>query len=104
MTKILEDLLAEDIAQSIDITWDGHTIEFWHNVELECELFADVRGTVDYTYEYEEDTNALIMTWCSVDIESLDVQQYKDGEPTTTPHLNEVFVKKYLEQYLMSKS
>lgn len=41
------------------------------------------------------------MTWVNVTIEEMTVQQYKDGEKIVTPHLNEVFVKKYTEQYLM---
>lgn len=41
------------------------------------------------------------MTWVNVTIEEMTVQQYKDGEKIVTPHLNETFVKKYTEQYLM---
>lgn len=41
------------------------------------------------------------MTWVNVTIEEMAVQQYKDGEKIATPHLNEAFVKKYTEQYLM---
>ena len=104
MNKVYEDLLAEDIADSIDIYWDGEPIEFWHNVELEVELFADVKGRVDYTYSYEEDTNSTRMTWVNVTIDSLTFDKYEDGELTDkAPHLNEVFVKKYLEQYLLQK-
>lgn len=104
MRKVLEDILAEDIAESIDIRWDGEPIKFWHNVELEVELFADVKGRIDYTYEYEEETNSTRMTWVNVTIDSLSLEKYEDGELTDkAPHLNEVFVKKYLEQYLLQK-
>lgn len=104
MRKVLEDILAEDTAESIDIYWDGREIEFWHNVELETELFADIRGRVNYEYEYEEDTNSTRMTWVEVTIDSLSLDKYEDGMLTDkAPHLNEVFVKKYLEQYLLQK-
>lgn len=104
MRKVLEDLLAEDIAQSIDICWDGQPVDFWRNVELENELFADVKGRVDYTYSYEEDTDSTRMTWVNVTIDSLTLDQYEDGEKTDkAPHLNEGFVKKYIEQYLLQK-
>ena len=104
MNKVYEDLLAEDIAETIDICWDGEPIAFWHNVELEVELFADVKGRVDYTYSYDEDTNSTRMTWVNVTIDSLTFDKYEDGELTDkAPHLNEVFVKKYLEQYLLQK-
>jgi hypothetical protein len=100
MRKVLEDDLARDLIQAIDITWDGRTTPFYHNVELEPELYVDIRGHVDYTYRRTED-NTLSMTWVNVTIEEMTVQQYKDGEKTATPHLNEAFVKKYIEQYLM---
>ena len=35
MRKVLEDSLAEDLVQAIDITWDGRTTPFHHNVELD---------------------------------------------------------------------
>lgn len=35
MRKVLEDSLARDLVQAIDITWDGRTTSFHHNVELE---------------------------------------------------------------------
>ena len=41
------------------------------------------------------------MTWVNVTIEEMTVQKYKDGELVSAPHLNEVFVKKYTEQYLL---
>lgn len=100
MRKVLEDDLALDLIQAIDITWDGRTTSFHHNVELEPELYVDIRGYVDYTYRRTED-NTLSMTWVNVTIEEMTVQQYKDGEKIATPHLNEAFVKKYTEQYLM---
>ena len=100
MRKVLEDSLARDLIQAIDITWDGRTTPFYHNVELEPELYVDIRGYVDYTYRRTED-NTLSMTWVNVTIEEMTVQQYKDGEKIATPHLNEAFVKKYTEQYLM---
>lgn len=100
MRKVLEDDLARDLIQAIDITWDGRITPFYHNVELEPELYVDIRGHVDYTYQSTED-GTLSMTWVNMTIEEMTVQQYKDGEKTTTPHLNEVFVKKYTEQYLM---
>jgi CRISPR/Cas system CSM-associated protein Csm5 (group 7 of RAMP superfamily) len=104
MRKVLEDICAEDTAQSIDIYWDGQPVTFWHNVELENELFFDIRGRVDYTYSYEEDTNSTRMTCVNVTIDSMSLDQYEDGELTDkAPHLNEVFVKKYLEQYLLQK-
>ena len=79
MRKVLEDLLTEDTAQSIDIYWDGQPVTFWHNVELENELFADIKGRVDYTYSYEEETNSTRMTWVNVTIESLSLEKYEDG-------------------------
>ena len=100
MRKVLEDSLARDLVQAIDITWDGQTTKFWHNVELEPELYVDIKGHVDYTYQSTED-GTLSMTWVNVTIEEMTVQQYKDGEKIVTPHLNEAFVKKYTEQYLM---
>lgn len=100
MRKVLEDSLAEDLIQAIDITWDGRTTPFHHNVELEPELYVDIKGCVDYTYQSTED-GTLSMTWVNVTIEEMTVQKYKDGELVSAPHLNEVFVKKYTEQYLM---
>ena len=100
MRKALEDSLARDLVQAIDITWDGRATSFYHNVELEPELYVDIKGYVDYTYQSTED-GTLSMTWVNVTIEDITVQQYKDGEKIVTPHLNEVFVKKYTEQYLM---
>lgn len=102
MRKVLEDALAEDLAEAIEftITWDGQTTQFWHNVELEPELYVDISGHVDYTYRCDEDGN-LSMTWCNVTIEKMTVQKFADGEEVTAPHLNEVFVKKFTEQYLM---
>ena len=44
MRKVLEDDLARDLVQAIDITWDGRTTPFYHNVELEPELYVDIRG------------------------------------------------------------
>lgn len=79
MRKVLEDDLARDLIQAIDITWDGRTTPFYHNVELEPELYVDIRGHVDYTYRSTED-NTLSMTWVNVTIEEMTVQQYKDGE------------------------
>lgn len=40
MRKVLEDSLARDLAQAIDVTWDGRTTSFHHNVELEPELYV----------------------------------------------------------------
>lgn len=100
MRKVLEDVLAAELIQAIDITWDGQTTQFSHNIELEPELHVDIKGCVDYTYRCDED-GTLSMTWVNVTIEDMTVQKYKDGEKTSTPHLNEVFVKKYTEQYLM---
>lgn len=100
MRKVLEDSLAEDLVQAIDITWDGRTTPFHHNVELEPELYVDIKGCVDYTYQSTED-GTLSMTWVNVTIEEMTVQKYKDGELVSAPHLNEVFVKKYTEQYLL---
>lgn len=44
MRKVLEDELARDLVQAIDITWDGRTTSFHHNVELEPELYVDIFG------------------------------------------------------------
>ena len=69
-------------------------------MELEPELYVDIKGYVDYVYRSTED-GALSITWVNVTIEEMTAQQYKDGEKIVTPYLNEVFVKKYTEQYLM---
>ena len=100
MRKVLENALAEDLAQAIEITYDGQTTKFWHNVELEPELYVDISGHVDYTYRCDKDGTPS-MTWVNVTIEKMTAQQYRDGMGIVTPHLNEAFVKKYTEQYLM---
>ena len=100
MRKVLEDALAEDLVEAIEITWDGQTTKFWHNVEIEPELYVDIIGHVDYTYRCDQDGNPS-MTWVNVTIEKMTVQKFADGEEITAPHLNEVFVKKFTEQYLM---
>jgi hypothetical protein len=104
MNKVYEDILASELADAIDIYWDGSRIKLSHTIEIDNDLFADVNGHIDYEYTREEDTNAIYMTWVSVTIDSMNVEQYEDGELIEkAPHLNEVFVKKYLEQYLLSK-
>lgn len=104
MRKVYEDLLAEEIAGSIDICWDGEPIKFSHQVELENELFVETSGIVEYTYEYDESTDYIYMTWCSVTIEDLSVNQFRDGdEITPNVHFNSRFVEKYTEQYLMKR-
>jgi len=102
MNKVYEDLLAQELSEVIEINWDNHPVTFSETIEINNELFVQIRGTVNYLSEYEEETNYHHMVWMDVDIEYMEVTQYKDGEPIPPVHINEKFVKKYLEQYLMS--
>ena len=103
MRKVYEDLVARELLEAIDIYWDGKSIDFDKEVEIDPEVLINVKGSIDYTYNYEPDTNATYMTWVSVTIDDITVMEDEDGE---TPHvsINEAFVKKYLEQYLMNIS
>lgn len=102
MNKVFEDLLAQELSEVIEIRWDNHPVTFSETLEIDNELFVQIRGTVNYLSEYEEETNYHHMVWMDVDIEYMEVTQYEDGEPIPPIHINEKFVKKYLEQYLMS--
>lgn len=102
MNKVYEDLLAQELSEVIEINWDNHPVTFSETIEIDNELFVQIRGTVNYLSEYEEDTNYDYMVWVDVDIEYMEVTQYEDGESVPPVHINEKFVKKYLEQYLMS--
>lgn len=99
MRKVIEDTIAREVVSSIDIYWDGRRIDFNVDVEIEDDIVA-VKGCVDYTYAYEEDTNATTMTWVEVTIDDIVVSH--DEDSTRLPvSINERFVKKYLEQYLI---
>ena len=106
MRKVYEDLLAEELAEVIDLYYDSKSIEFDEEIELESELFITTKGTIDYTHRREDDTNSVYITWIDVNIYSIEIAQYRDGEQITPTiqHLNPNFVEKYLEQYLMNRS
>lgn len=99
MRKVTEDIVARELLADIDIYWDGKRIDFDREVEIEHDVIH-VKGSIDYTYSYEEDTNATTMTWVSVDIEECDVSRDEDY-PGMATRVNEAFIKKYLEQYLI---
>lgn len=103
MRKVYEDTIAQEIVGSIDIYWDGKTIEFDESVDIDLDASVQVVGSIDYTMRHEEDTDSTYMTWVSVDIREVNIIQYKDGEEITpTFHLNERFIQKYMEQYLLN--
>ena len=103
MRRVMEDVVAQELSDIIEINWDNQPINFHEAIELESETFVEISGTVKYLSTYEEDTNSTYMEWVDVDIDEMEITQYRDDEPIEpTIHLNETFIKKYLEQYLMS--
>lgn len=103
MRKVLEDIVARELLNEIDIYWDGNRIDFEQEIEIDSEVYVVVKGSIDYTYNYEEETNGTYMTWVSVDIEDIAILEDEDGN-TPNVSINETFVEKYLEQYLMDIS
>lgn len=99
MNKVIEDAIAREVVSDIDIYWDGRRIDFNVDVEIEDDIVT-VKGCVDYTYAYEEDTNATTITWVEVTIDDIIVSH--DEDSTRLPvNVNERFVKKYMEQYII---
>lgn len=103
MRKVLEDSVARELLNEIDIYWDGNRIDFEKEIEIDPGVYVVVKGSIDYTYNYEPDTNGTYMTWVSVDIEDVTVLEDEDGNAPFVS-INESFVEKYLEQYLMDVS
>lgn len=101
MRKVYEDLVAAELAEVIDICFDGRTFHFDEEVEIE-DYVINVSGSIDYAYTREDDTDAIYITWMQADIKSIEVSKDEDSEAEDI-HLNETFVKKYLEQYLMER-
>ena len=98
MNKVTEDLIAQELSESIEILWDNRRILFNEQVDIENVSYI-VQGTIDYLYKYEEDTNATYMTY--VDVYISDIEAYnEDGK--TDCHVNKTFVEKYLQQYISS--
>lgn len=102
MRKVLEDAVARELLNEIDIYWDGDSINFDKEVEVD-QVYVAVKGCIDYTYNCEADTNATYMTWVDVTIDDITILEDEDGN-TPNVSINETFVEKYLEQYLMDVS
>lgn len=103
MRKVLEDTVARELLNEIDVYWDGNRIDFEKEVEIDQGVYVVVNGSIDYTYNYEEETNATYMTWVDVTIDDIAILEDEDGN-TPNVSINETFVEKYLEQYLMDVS
>jgi hypothetical protein len=101
MSKVLEDILARDIADNLDFFWDGSRITIDHTTDIDNH-YVKVSGVIDYQYYHEDDTDSTYMTWVDVTIDEIIVEHYDDDDPSPTPHFNEAFVEKYLEQYLLT--
>jgi hypothetical protein len=98
MNKVTEDLIAQELSESIEILWDNRRILFNEQVDIE-DMSYIVQGTIDCFCRYNEDTNVLYMTY--VDVYISDIKAYnEDGE--TDCRVNKTFVEKYLQQYISS--
>lgn len=102
MRKVTEDTIALELSGLIEcrLDWDGRRIIIDDIVETD-DNYYNIDGTIDYTYNYEESTNSLYMTWVDVYIDSITMTAKDDDTPLPC-HVNKHFVEKYLEQYLMS--